>query len=69
MAHLLKGRTSFIIALRLSTIQDCDRIMYISDKNIQEYGTHEELMARHGLYYQLYTAQLTDTKTTELVGS
>ncbi len=43
--------------------------MYISDKNIQEYGTHEELMARHGLYYQLYTAQLTDTKTTELVGS
>ncbi len=69
IAHLLKGRTSFIIAHRLSTIQDCDRIMYISDKNIQEYGTHEELMARHGLYYQLYTAQLTDTKTAEPVVS
>ena len=60
IAHLLKGRTSFIIAHRLSTIQNCDKIMYISDQNIQEYGTHDELMAKRGLYYQLYTAQLAD---------
>ena len=60
IAHLLKGRTSFIIAHRLSTIQNCDKIMYISDRNIQEYGTHDELMAKRGLYYHLYTAQLAD---------
>ena len=56
--HLLKGCTSFIIAHRLSTIRHCDRIMYIKDKGISEYGTHDELMAKQGDYYQLYTSQL-----------
>ena len=54
---LLKGRTSFIIAHRLSTIKTCDRIMYVGDKQILESGSHEELLAKKGLYYHLYTAQ------------
>lgn len=57
IAELLKGRTSFIIAHRLSTIRNCDRIMYIGEKGILESGTHDELMAKKGLYYQLYTSQ------------
>ena len=55
---LLKGRTSFIIAHRLSTIKNCDKIFYISDKGILEAGSHDELMARGGLYYALYTAHI-----------
>jgi ATP-binding cassette subfamily B protein len=54
---LMKGRTSFIIAHRLSTIRDCSRIMYIKDGRIAEAGTHDELMDKKGLYYQLYWAQ------------
>ena len=56
--EMLKGRTSIIVAHRLSTIKNCDRILYISDKGIAEMGSHEELMVKHGLYYQLYTAQV-----------
>lgn len=55
--ELLKGRTSFIIAHRLSTVKNCDRIMYVSDKGIAESGSHDELIAKRGLYHRLYTAQ------------
>ncbi len=55
--EMLKNRTSFIVAHRLSTIKNCDRILYISNKGIAEMGSHEELMKKRGLYYQLYTAQ------------
>ena len=61
---MLQGRTSFIIAHRLSTIRDCDRIMYIDDGGITETGTHEELMAKKGHYYKLYTAQLEEVHKT-----
>ena len=57
---MLKGRTSFIIAHRLSTIRNCDKIMYIDDGGIVECGNHEELMAKKGYYYKLYTAQMDD---------
>ena len=55
---LLEGRTSFIIAHRLSTIKNCDKIMYVADQGISECGSHDELMAKKGDYYKLYTAQL-----------
>ena len=58
IATLLKGRTSFIVAHRLSTIRGCDRIFYISGGVIAEEGSHDELMRKKGLYYELYTSQL-----------
>ena len=57
LQELLKGRTSFIVAHRLSTIQHCDKIMYISEKGIAESGTHQELLKLKGKYYDLYSAQ------------
>ena len=50
----MKGRTSFIIAHRLSTIRDADNIMVIDDGRIIEFGSHEELIAKGGKYYNLY---------------
>ncbi len=55
--RLLEGRTGFVIAHRLSTIRNADRIMYIDKGKIQECGTHDELMAKKGHYYKLYTSQ------------
>ncbi|MDD4113629.1 MAG: ABC transporter ATP-binding protein [Herbinix sp.] len=54
---LLKGRTSFIIAHRLSTINKADRIFVIDDGKILEEGSSDELLAKKGLYYELYMAQ------------
>lgn len=53
LKKLLAGKTSFMVAHRLSTIRSADRILYISNKGIAEQGSHEELMAMKGLYYAL----------------
>ena len=55
--HLMKGRTSFVIAHRLSTIRQADIILVVDAGKIIERGTHEELMAKKGHYYTLYTRQ------------
>ena len=57
LSRLLIGRTSFIIAHRLSTISKADMIMYVDKKNIAERGTHDELMAKKGDYYELVMSQ------------
>lgn len=57
IAHLMKGRTSFMIAHRLSTIRQADLILVIRDGKIAEQGTHKELIAAKGEYYNLYTRQ------------
>ena len=49
------GRTSFVIAHRLSTIKNADVILVLNHGVIAEKGTHDELMAKGGLYYELYT--------------
>jgi ATP-binding cassette subfamily B multidrug efflux pump len=54
LARLLKGRTSFVIAHRLSTVVNADRIVVIHDGRIVEQGSHAELLALRGMYYQLY---------------
>ena len=54
---LMKDRTTFVIAHRLSTIQQADRILVIEDGNIVERGKHEELIAKKGRYFDLYTYQ------------
>lgn len=54
---LMKGKTSFIVAHRLSTIRNADIILVMNDGNIVEQGTHEELLSKRGFYYNLYMSQ------------
>ena len=57
MARLMKGRTAFVIAHRLSTIRNADEILVMNHGKIVEQGSHDELLARHGFYYDLYNSQ------------
>jgi ATP-binding cassette subfamily B protein len=56
LERLSKGRTTVTIAHRLTTIQNADRILVLSDNSIVEEGNHEELLLKKGMYYQLYTS-------------
>ncbi len=60
ISEILEGRTSFIVAHRLSTVRRCDRILVISDGKIIEEGTHHQLIVKKGYYYNLYTSQFQD---------
>lgn len=57
MKKLMKNRTSFVIAHRLSTIQDAEKILVMNKGSIVEHGTHSELMAKKGFYYDLFLSQ------------
>ena len=56
-AKMMQGRTSFIVAHRLSTIREADMILVMKDGNIIEQGTHEELLEKNGFYKELYYSQ------------
>jgi ATP-binding cassette subfamily B protein len=55
--QLLEGRTSFVIAHRLSTIRHADQVLMLKDGQIAERGSHDELLAHRGAYYELYMSQ------------
>ncbi|MCD8025847.1 MAG: ABC transporter ATP-binding protein/permease [Clostridiales bacterium] len=61
-AKMMKGRTSFVVAHRLSTIRESDVILVMKDGNIVEQGTHEELLAKQGFYSTLYNSQFAKTE-------
>jgi ATP-binding cassette subfamily B protein len=54
---LAKGRTTIIVAHRLSTIKNADEILVLTDQGIAERGSHEQLMNQQGIYYTLFQAQ------------
>ena len=67
---LTEGRTSIIIAHRLQTIQECDRILVLHHGNVKELGTHDELIAARGIYYTLHELQFQDSQAAaEIVGA
>jgi ATP-binding cassette subfamily B protein len=66
MNEVMKGRTNFVVAHRLSTIRKADEILFIDNGTIRERGTHEELLEKQGLYYAMYKSGFGDVvETTE----
>jgi ATP-binding cassette subfamily B protein len=63
----MEDRTSIVVAHRLSTIQRADQIIVLHHGEIREQGTHQELLAEHGLYWMLYKLQYADGATPQLV--
>ena len=57
LEELSKGRTCLVVAHRLSTIKNADEIIVVSDEGIKERGTHEQLLAKNGMYAELYKYQ------------
>jgi ATP-binding cassette subfamily B multidrug efflux pump len=66
---LMAGRTTIAIAHRLSTIQDMDKILVLHKGHLREAGTHQELLARRGIYFKLYQLQYRDQERTEVASS
>ena len=64
---VIQGRTSIVIAHRLSTVRNSDMILVVNDGKIVERGRHRELMDQHGVYYRLYTRQYEDEATSKLL--
>ena len=65
--EVIKGRTSLVIAHRLSTVKNADLILVVKDGKIVEQGNHKELMAARGPYYRLYTRQYEDEVTSDIL--
>ncbi len=63
LQNLMEGRTTIVIAHRLSTVRRADRIVVLADGRIQESGTHEDLVVRRGLYWKLYNLQFQDVSS------
>ncbi len=66
LLRLMEGHTAFVIAHRLSTIRNADQVLVVNDGEITERGTHHELLALRGFYYNLYRSQFKGKTIEEL---
>jgi ATP-binding cassette subfamily B protein len=65
----MKGRTTFMIAQRLSTIKNADRIMVLDNGEIVEFGSHDDLMTKNGIYRKIYETQFLEKAPEEILGT